>query len=144
MLNQCTFTGHLGKDPTTRTFQDGGKVCSFSIAVSEKWKDKNTGEQREKTEWIPIEIFGDGLAGVAEKYLHKGSKVLIQGKFKTRKWQDQSGNDRWSTSIVLQGFGGILEMLDGKPKSDGQSGDQSQGGYGGHPQGGNIDDDIPF
>lgn len=111
-LNQCSFIGNLGADPETRTFANGGKVCNLRLAVSESWKDKNTGERKEKTEWVTVAVFGDGLAGVAERYLRKGSKVFVQGKLATRKWQDQNGNDRYSTEIVLQGPGAVLTMLD--------------------------------
>lgn len=122
MLNQCQFIGHLGADPETRSFQNGGKVCNFRLAVTEKWKDRN-GERQEKTEWVSVAIFSEGLAGVAERYLRKGSKVFISGKLQTRKWQDQSGNDRYSTEVVLQGPNAILTMLDGP------QGQRDSGGY---------------
>jgi single-strand DNA-binding protein len=154
MLNQCTFIGNLGADPETRNFSNGGKVCNLRLAVSEKWKTKD-GERKEKTEWISVAIFSEGLVRVAEQYLRKGSKVMIQGKFTTRKWQDQSGQDRYSTEIVLQGFDAKLVMLDG-PSGEGQR--DTGGGYdrdparqapsgygaGGSPMGGNMDDEIPF
>ena len=113
MLNQCSFIGNLGRDPEIRSFSNGGRVCNLRLAVSEKWKDKNSGERKEKTEWISIAIFNDGLIGVAERYLRKGSKLFVQGKFTTRKWQDSSGNDRYSTEVVIDGFNGSLTMLDG-------------------------------
>lgn len=143
MLNQCTIIGNLGRDPETRNFTNGGKVCNISLAVTEKWKDKNSGEQREKTEWVPVEIFSEGLVRVAEQYLKKGARVLVQGKFTTRKWQDQSGNDRYSTSVVLQGFDSKLVMLGGGNSEDrsSQPPAASGGGYGG---GGMPDDGIPF
>jgi len=112
-LNQCTFIGNLGADPDVRTFQNGNKVCNLRLAVSETWKDKATGERKEKTEWVSVAIFSEGLANLAAKYLKKGSKVYISGKLATRKWQDQTGADRYSTEIVLQGFDAKLEMLDG-------------------------------
>jgi single-strand DNA-binding protein len=146
MLNQCQFIGNLGADPEVRTFQNGGKVCNFRLAVTEKWtKD---GERKERTEWVTVAIFSDGLVGVAERYLKKGSKVFISGKMQTRKWQDQSGADRYSTEIVLQGFDAKIVMLDGVGNRDGQQGggyDQSPEGYGagGRPSN-DIDDEIPF
>lgn len=112
-LNQVSLIGNLGADPEVRTFANGGKVCNLRIATSETWKDKATGERKEKSEWHTVAIFGDGLAGVAERYLKKGSKVFVQGKLATRKWQDQSGADRYSTEVVLQGPGAVLTMLDG-------------------------------
>lgn len=145
-LNQCNMIGNLGRDPETRTFQDGNKVTNFSIAISEKWKDRNSGERREKTEWVNVAAFGP-LAGIAEQYLRKGSKVFLSGKMATRKWQDQSGNDRYSTEVVLQGPQAVLQMLDSKPR-DGQDHQPAQAdsyGTGGRP-GGDLDDheDIPF
>lgn len=117
-LNKVTLIGNLGADPEVRTFQNGGKVCNISIATSEKWRDKNTGENREKTEWHTVAIFAEGLVRVCEQYLKKGSKVYIEGALQTRKWQDQSGNDKYSTEVVIQGFGGTLIMLDGRSGSD--------------------------
>lgn len=152
MLNQCSFIGNLGQDPEVRSFQSGGKVCNLRLAVNEKWKDKD-GNRQEKTEWVTVAIFNDGLIGVAEQYLRKGSKVFIQGQMATRKWQDQSGADRYSTEIVLRGFGGILTMLDGpageRTKDAGQSGGWSQSGDTRTPAsasnfGDDLDDDIPF
>lgn len=157
-VNKCILIGNLGQDPEVRTFQNGGKVCNLRIATSETWKDKNTGEKREKTEWHTVAIFQEGLVRIAEQYLKKGSKVYIEGQLQTRKWQDQSGADRYSTEVVLQGFGGTLTMLDGPSGSgSGQSGsgggyDQSPEGYGGGydsgPAGGGSrdlhDEDLPF
>lgn len=148
MLNQCQFIGNLGADPEVRTFQNGNKVCNLRLAVSESWKDKNTGERKERTEWISVAIFSEGLARVAEQYLRKGSKVYVRGKFTTRKWQDQSGADRYSTEIVLQGFDAKLVMLDGKSEGGTQyrenNGPQGDGyGAGGRPSR-DIDDNIPF
>ena len=112
-LNKVMLIGNLGRDPEVRSFPNGGKVCNLRIATSENWKDKNTGEKREKTEWHSVAIFNEGLVRVAEQYLRKGSKVYIEGQLQTRKWQDQSGNDRYSTEVVLQGYGSTLTMLDG-------------------------------
>lgn len=143
-LNKVMIIGNLGRDPEVRTFQNGGKVCNLRIATSETWKDRDTGERRERTEWHSVAVFTEGLVRVCEQYLRKGSKVYVEGQLQTRKWQDQSGQDRYSTEIVLQGFGGTLAMLDGRSESGGQSGggyDQGpQGGYGG----GEMDDEIPF
>ncbi len=165
-LNKVMLIGNLGRDPEIRTFQNGGKVCNLRIATSENWKDRNTGERRERTEWHTVAIFNEGLVRVCEQYLRKGSKVYIEGQLQTRKWQDQSGNDRYSTEVVLQGFGSTLTMLDGR--SEGGGGGQG-GGYGGGqgggygndpggysgdqgqgqsqnqaPAGGGFDDEIPF
>ena len=153
-VNKVILIGNLGRDPEVRTFQNGGKVCNLRIATSETWKDRNTGERREKTEWHSVAIFSEGLVRVAEQYLRKGSKVYLEGQLQTRKWQDQSGQDRYSTEIVLQGFDAELVMLDG-PSGEGQ---RDSGGYdndparqspssygaGGSPMGGDIDDEIPF
>lgn len=164
-VNKVILIGNLGADPEVRTFQNGGKVCNLRIATSENWKDKNTGERRERTEWHSVAIFNDGLVRIAEQYLRKGSKVYIEGQLQTRKWQDQSGQDRYSTEVVLQGFGGTLTMLDGRDGGGGRSeggygGGQGGGydrgqrddGYGGGGQGGgqsapssrDMDDEIPF
>ena len=169
-INKVIIVGNLGKDPEVRTFANGGKVCNFSVATSESWKDKQTGERKEKTEWHNISIYNEGLAGVAERYLRKGSKVYLEGKLQTRKWQDQSGNDRYSTDVVLQGFDAKMEMLDsrqggggqGGGSNDGWGGGQSGGSSGGGGGGGwgqtggsgggqgggafdsDLDDDVPF
>lgn len=134
-LNKVMLIGNLGADPEIRTFGNGGKVCNLRIATSERWRDKNTGENREKTEWHTVAIFSEGLVRVCEQYLKKGAKVYIEGALQTRKWQDQSGNDRYSTEVVLQGFGGTLKMLDGR-----SGGDSSGGGYGGGQGGGYSSD----
>ena len=134
-LNKVTLIGNLGADPEVRTFNNGGKVCNLRIATSERWRDKNTGENREKTEWHTVAIFSEGLVRVCEQYLRKGSSIYIEGKLQTRKWQDQSGNDRYSTEVVLQGFDSKLVMLDGR-NSGGGDGGQGGGGYGGGNQGG--------
>jgi single-strand DNA-binding protein len=161
-LNKVQLIGNLGADPEVRTFQNGGKVCNLRIATSETWKDKNTGERKEKTEWHQVAIFNEGLVRICEQYLKKGSKVYIEGQLQTRKYQDQSGADRYSTEVVLQGFGGTLTMLDGRSEGGGAGGgsdggymaDQG-GGYGGADSGSdggsgqstpasNMDDEIPF
>jgi single-strand DNA-binding protein len=113
-VNKVILVGNLGADPESRSFNNGGKVVNLRIATSESWKDKNSGERKEKTEWHTVAIFSEGLAGVAEKYLRKGSKVYLEGALQTRKWQDQSGADRYSTEVVLQGFNAVLVLLDGK------------------------------
>ena len=155
-LNQCSFIGRLGADPEIKSFQNGGRVCNLRLAVGEQWKDKATGERKERTEWISVTINSDGLVGVAERFLKKGSRVFVQGQFRTRKWQDQSGQDRYTTEIVIGGFGGILTMLDGKPAGSGDSGRSASnegtttthyGAHGGQSSGGfadDLDDDIPF
>ena len=148
-VNKAILVGNLGRDPEVRTFQNGGKVCNLRIATSETWKDRDTGERREKTEWHSVAIFQEGLVRVAEQYLKKGSKVYIEGQLQTRKWQDQSGQDKYSTEVVLQGFGGTLTMLDGREGGGGQSGyDDRVGGYGGGQSSPapsrDLDDDIPF
>lgn len=133
-VNKVILIGNLGRDPEVRSFQNGGKVCNLRIATSETWKDRNTGERREKTEWHSVAIFQEGLVRVAEQYLRKGSKVYIEGQLQTRKWQDQSGADRYSTEVVIQGFGGSLTMLDGP--NGGGSGGGGGGNYGGGGGGG--------
>jgi single-strand DNA-binding protein len=170
-LNKVQLIGNLGADPEVRSFQNGGKVCNLRIATSETWKDRNSGERKEKTEWHTVAIFSEGLVGVAEQYLRKGSKVYIEGKLQTRKWQDQSGNDRYSTEVVLQGPGAVMTMLDGAPGGGGGNRGGSGGDYGGGNRGGggggwnqgggsggggmgagsgggsnydDLDDDIPF
>lgn len=142
-LNRVTLIGNLGRDPETRRLQNGGMVCNLSVACSERWKDKNSGEQREKTEWISVVLFGN-LADIAERFLTKGSKVYIEGKFSTRKWQDQSGNDRYSTEVVCQGFDGKLVMLGGKEES-GEGGGQSAGDWSDKrkPES-DLDDEVPW
>jgi len=139
-VNKVILIGNLGRDPEVRSFQNGGKVCNLRIATSENWKDKNTGERREKTEWHSVAIFQEGLVRVAEQYLKKGSKVYIEGQLQTRKWQDQSGADRYSTEVVLQGYGGTLTMLDGRDGGGGGSmGGGGGGGYDDRDSGGGYD-----
>lgn len=151
-VNKVILVGNLGADPEVRALNNGGKVAQFSVATSERWRDKNSGEQRERTEWHRVVIFSEGLVKIAENYLRKGAKVYIEGQLQTRKWQDQSGQDRYSTEVVLQGFNSTLTMLDGR-------GEGSAGGHqgGGRPvesrtrpqsapafEPGGMDDDIPF
>ncbi|MFP5395118.1 MAG: single-stranded DNA-binding protein [Alphaproteobacteria bacterium] len=168
-VNKVILIGNLGADPEVKSFQNGGRIANLRIATSEQWKDKNTGERKERTEWHSVVLNSDGLVGVAERYLRKGSKVYIEGQLRTRKWQDQSGNDRYTTEISVGGMGGVLTMLDGAPGGGGQGGSgggnfgggqrsggddfgggQRSGGSsfgGGQPSGGfadDLDDDIPF
>jgi single-strand DNA-binding protein len=125
-VNKVILVGNLGRDPEVRSFQNGGKVCNLRIATSENWKDRNTGERREKTEWHSVAIFSEPLARIAEQYLRKGSKVYIEGQLETRKWQDQSGQDRYSTEVVLRPYRGELTLLDSRGGEGGGG-----GGYGG-------------
>ena len=121
-VNKVILVGNLGKDPESRSFQNGGKVVSFSVATSESWKDKNSGERKDRTEWHNVSIFSEGLARVAEQYLKKGSKVYLEGQLETRKWQDKDGNDKYSTEVVLRNFGSTLTMLDGRSEVAGAGG----------------------
>ena len=130
-LNKVQLIGNLGADPEVRSFQNGGKVCNLRIATSENWKDKNTGERQERTEWHTVAIFSEGLVGVAERFLKKGSKVYLEGALRTRKWQDQQGQDRYSTEVVLQGPGAVMTMLDGAPGGASGGGGRSGGDWGG-------------
>lgn len=145
-LNQCSFIGNLGADPEVRSLQSGSKVVNLRLAVSETWKDKQSGERKEKTEWVSIVIFGDGLANVAERYLRKGSKIYASGKLATRKWQDKDGNDRYSTEVVLQGPGDVLTMLDAPSRGEGLNagGQRMQGGANRGNDGLDNNDHIPF
>ena len=157
-VNKVILVGNLGADPEVRTLPSGSKVVNLSVATSENWRDKNTGERKEKTEWHRVVIFSEGLARVAEQYLKKGSKVYLEGQLQTRKWQDQSGQDKYSTEVVLQGFNSNLTMLDGRGDGEGASTGgfsgpperASSGGGGRRPQAsapafeGGVDDDIPF
>ena len=170
-LNKVMLIGNLGADPEIRSFQNGGKVANLRIATSETWKDRNTGERQERTEWHTVAIFSEGLVGVVERFLRKGSKVYIEGQLQTRKWQDQQGNDRYSTEVVIRGMNGTLTMLDGAQGGGGGGGQRgggswdqgsgSGGGSGGGSSGGgsgggasgssgggsnydDLDDDIPF
>jgi single-strand DNA-binding protein len=163
-VNKVILIGNLGADPEVKSFQNGGRIANLRIATSENWKDKATGERKERTEWHTVVLQSDGLVGVAERFLRKGSKVYIEGQLRTRKWQDQSGNDRYSTEDSVGGIGGVLTMLDGAPGGGGQrrGGDWNHGGgssgggssFGGGAGGGSggggsnfsddLDDDIPF
>jgi len=127
-VNKVILVGNLGRDPESRSFQNGGKVVNLRIATSESWKDRNSGEKKEKTEWHSVAIFNEGLANVAERFLRKGSKVYIEGQLQTRKWQDQQGQDKYSTEIVLQGFNSVLTMLDGPGGGQGGGGGSRGGG----------------
>ena len=149
-LNKVMIIGNLGADPEVRTFQNGNKVCNLRIATSDNWRDKNTGERREKTEWHSVSVFSEGLVKVCEQYLKKRSKVFVEGSLQTRKWQDQSGADRYSTEVVLQGFGGTLTMLDGRNSSseefnkspDTLAPNPSDNSFSTNTN--DIDDEIPF
>ncbi|SIS75140.1 single-stranded DNA-binding protein [Phaeovulum vinaykumarii] len=167
-VNKVILVGNLGRDPEVRSFSNGGKVCNLRIATSESWRDRNSGERKERTEWHSVAIFSEPLAKIAEQYLRKGSKVYIEGQLETRKWQDQSGQDRYSTEVVLRPYRGELTLLDGRDGGgsggggnfggssgggygggydDGPSGGYDQGPGGGRAGGGSrpeFDDDIPF
>ena len=162
-VNKVIIIGNLGQDPEVRNFPSGGKVCNFSVATSENWKDKNTGERRERTEWHRVSITSEPLVRVAEQYLRKGSKVYLEGQLETRKWQDQSGQDKYTTEVVLRPYRSELTMLDSRGENSQaseykteQSGSQSGGGYmadqsgaqGGTPStpspSADLDDEIPF
>jgi len=146
-VNKVIIVGNLGADPEVKSFQNGGRIANLRIATSESWKDKQSGERKERTEWHSVTVQGDGLVGVVERFLRKGSKVYIEGKLQTRKWQDQSGNDRYSTEVVV-GMGGALTMLDGP--QGGNSGGQARrepDGSRGHAQtfaDDDLSDEIPF
>ncbi|HRV63461.1 single-stranded DNA-binding protein [Albidovulum sp.] len=138
-VNKVIIVGNLGRDPEVRSFPNGGKVCNLRIATSENWRDRNTGERKERTEWHSVAIFSEPLAKIAEQYLRKGSKVYIEGQLETRKWQDQSGQDRYTTEIVLRPYRGELTLLDGRDGGGGGGGGQGgydDGGYGGGYGGG--------
>ena len=164
-VNKVILVGNVGNDPEVRTFGNGGKVANLSLATSESWRDRQSGEKREKTEWHRVAIFGEGLVGVVERYVKKGSKLYIEGKLQTRKWQDRDGNDKYTTEIVLQGPGSNMTMLDsansggGARSGGGGNFNQDRGGYGNMDQGGgqhsaskmegpsenfDLDDEIPF
>jgi single-strand DNA-binding protein len=162
-VNKVILVGNLGKDPEVRTMQNGGKVASFSVATSENWKDKTSGERKERTEWHRVAIFNEGLVGVAERFLKKGSKVYLEGQLETRKYQDKAGQERYTTEVVLRQFRGELTLLDSKGGSSGQGANENDDmgymaatGTGPHSGGfvgssgnqsgpfGDLDDDIPF
>jgi single-strand DNA-binding protein len=153
-VNKVILVGNLGADPEIRRTQDGRPIANLRLATSESWRDRNTGERREKTEWHRVVIFNEGLCKIAEQYLRKGSKIYVEGQLQTRKWQDQSGQDRYSTEVVLQGFNSALTMLDGRDGGSGgggggfsddsrdvsdQSGSSKDGGFSR-----DMDDEIPF
>lgn len=139
-VNKVILIGNLGADPEIKSFQNGGKIANIRIATSEQWKDRMTGERKERTEWHNVVINGDGLVGVVERYLKKGSKVYIEGSLRTRKWQDRDGNDKYTTEVVIAGIGGALTMLDGAPGGGGGGGGSRGGGdWGGDTGGGSGD-----
>ncbi len=152
-VNKVILVGNLGRDPEIRSLQDGTKVANLSVATSETWRDRESGERRERTEWHRVVIFNDRLADVVEKYLRKGSKVYLEGQLQTRKWTGQDGQDRYTTEVVLQRYRGELTMLDSRSggESGGGGGDYGAGGAGGGDygggrgsSGGDLDDEIPF
>ena len=154
-VNKVILVGNLGRDPEIRSTQDGTKVANLSLATSETWRDRNSGERRERTEWHRVVIFNEKLCEVAEKYLRKGSKIYIEGQLQTRKWTDQQGQERYTTEVVLQRFRGELTMLDGRQDGGGGGGYSDDGGPGGGGGfggsgggsgggGGDLDDEIPF
>lgn len=152
-VNKVILVGNLGRDPEVRSFPNGGKVVNLRIATSENWRDKQTGERRERTEWHSVAIFNENLGRIAEQYLRKGSKVYLEGQLETRKWQDQSGADRYSTEVVLRPYRGEMTLLDGRGEGGGGGGgggggyDQDRGGgFGGESRSpaGALDDEIPF
>jgi len=155
-VNKVIIVGNLGRDPEVKTFPNGGKVVNLRLATSETWRDKQSGERKERTEWHSVAIFNEALGGIAEKYLKKGSTVYIEGQLETRKWQDQSGADKYTTEIVLRQFRGELTLLGGGGSRDGgqasgsgddgarSSGGSGYGGGGSPNSGGGIDDEIPF
>lgn len=140
-VNKVILIGNLGKDPEIKSFQNGGRIANFSIATSESWKDKSTGEKKERTEWHNIAVTGDGLVGVVERFLKKGSKIYVEGQLRTRKWQDRDGNDRYTTEVSVGGIGGSLVMLDGK--DSGQSTDTARDyGYSNKREAAPVNDDL--
>ena len=153
-VNKVILVGNLGADPEIRYTQAGKKIANLRLATSESWKDRQSGERREKTEWHRVVIFNEGLANITEQYLKKGSKVYVEGQLQTRKWQGNDGQDRYSTEVVLQGFNSALTMLDGRGGGGGDFGNPSDSGGdpgwggpdsgGGGPVGGDLDDEIPF
>ena len=142
-VNKAILIGNLGKDPEIRSLQNGTKVCNLSVATSETWKDKATGERKEKTEWHRVVIFNENLIGIVEKYTRKGSKVYVEGQIETRKWTDQSGGEKYSTEIVLKNFGGTLQLLDSKGDATAQS-PHNQAKADGYAPAQALDDSIDF
>ena len=138
-VNKVILIGNLGADPEIKSFQNGGRIANIRIATSEQWKDRMSGERKERTEWHNVVINGDGLVGVVERYLKKGSKVYIEGSLRTRKWQDRDGNDRYTTEVVVAGMGGALTMLDGAPGGGGGGGSRGGNDWGGGSSGGGWD-----
>ena len=163
-VNKVILVGNLGRDPEVRTFQNGGRVCNLSLATTETWKDRNTGERKERTEWHKVAVLNDNLVGVCERYLRKGSKVYVEGQLETRKWQGQDGQDRYTTEVVLRPFRGELTMLDGRqgegasggfrngdvnpydagPDYGDRGGDRASSPDQGRSAPGDLDDEIPF
>ena len=153
-VNKVILVGNLGADPEIRRTQDGRPIANLRVATSESWRDRNTGERRERTEWHRVVIFSEGLAKIAEQYLRKGSKVYLEGQLQTRKWEDQSGQERYTTEVVLQGFNSTLTMLDSRSgggaddrerSSDfGSAGAMDRNGRGAPAMAGELDDEIPF
>jgi single-strand DNA-binding protein len=146
-LNKATLIGHLGKDPEIRTFKNGGRAANFSVATSESWKDKDSGEKKERTEWHYVSILSDGLVGIAEKYLKKGSRVYLQGQLETRKWTDRGGIERYNTEVVLRPYSGELILLDrnkdAKPSSDDAPDSENEGADAGEVETGEAEDEAP-
>src|SRR6202000_1419183 len=143
-VNKVILVGNLGRDPEIRTFQNGGRVASFSIATSESWKDKQSGERKEKTEWHRISVLNENLVGVVERYVKKGAKVYVEGQLETRKWTDKDGQEKYSTEVVLQNFRGELTMLDGKNGGEGGGASRGAGEAPASFQRDEMDDEIPF
>ena len=146
-VNKVILVGNLGRDPEIRTFSNGGKVCNLRVATSERWSDKNSGEKRERTDWHSVAIFSEPLVRIAEQYLRKGSKVYLEGQLETRKWQDQSGADRYTTEVVLRPYKGELTMLDGPSGGGGQERQeprQEPAGNGPDWVNDDMDSEIPF
>lgn len=143
-VNKVIIVGNLGKDPEMRRTQDGKSIANLTVATSESWRDKSSGERKEKTEWHRVVIFSEGLCKIAEQYLKKGSKVYLEGSLQTRKWTDQSGVEKYSTEIVLQAFNSTLTMLDGKRDDDSAHHDQRQAPARSSAKNADMDDDIPF
>jgi single-strand DNA-binding protein len=140
-VNKVILVGNLGKDPEIRSFQNGGRVASFSLATSESWKDKSSGEKKEKTEWHRVSVFNEHIVGVVEKFLKKGAKVYIEGQLETRKWTDKEGQEKYTTEVVLRPFRGELTMLDGKSSGGGSFSGSSSSSGNAVPE---LDDSIPF
>ena len=138
-LNKVTLIGHLGKDPDIRTMQSGGKVASFSLATSESWKDKASGERKERTEWHNVVVYNEGLVKVVEQFLKKGSKIYLEGRMETRKWQDKDGNDKYTTEVVLRPFNGEILMLDAKKDDAGTAGQAHE-----QAPDAELEDEIPY